>query len=288
MKNLTDISYITNVMKRNGFHFSKSLGQNFIVNPAVCPKIASMGVDSKEYGVIEIGTGVGVLTQQLALVAKKVVAIEIDSKLMPVLEETLEGFDNIKIINDDIMKVDLHRIIEEEFPDMPVAVCANLPYYITSPIIMNLMEQNLNIKSVTVMVQKEAGLRLTAPLATREVGAVTFAVRFYSEPKILFNVSRGSFIPSPNVDSCVVRFDIFEKSPYEQVEDKDFLFRVIKGGFSQRRKTLCNSLSGSLGISKSLVGQALQQSGLSGTVRPEQMKMEDFIKLSGFLKELLK
>ena len=242
MDNLSNIGVIKDVMQRHGFTFSKALGQNFLVNPSVCPRIAEMGNAKAGYGVIEIGTGVGVLTNELAKRADKVVAIEIDDRLIPVLEETLAEHDNVKVINADVMKVDLHKLIEDEFSGMEVAVCANLPYYITSPKLMMLLEQRLRIRSVTVMVQKEAGTRLCAPLGTRDMGAVTVAVNYFSEPKILFNVSRGSFMPAPNVDSCVVRFDIKENTP-EGVTDEAFFFKMVRAAFSQRRKTLVNSVS---------------------------------------------
>ena len=221
MDNLSNISVIKDVLARHNFTFSKALGQNFLVNPSVCPKIAEMGNAKKGFGIIEIGTGIGVLTNELAKRADKVVAIEIDDRLMPVLAETLAEYDNVKIINADVMETDLHKLIAEEFQGMDVAVCANLPYYITSPILMMLLEERLPIKSVTVMVQKEAGTRLCAPMGTRDMGAVTVAINYFSVPKLLFNVSRGSFMPSPNVDSCVVRFDIRDKTPEGVTDEKD-------------------------------------------------------------------
>lgn len=286
MDNLSNIGVIKEILKRHNFNFSKSLGQNFLVNPTVCPKIAEMGNANKGFGIIEIGTGIGVLTRELALRADKVVAIEIDERLLPVLDETLSDFDNVKIINADVMKVDLHKLIEDEFQGLEVAVCANLPYYITSPIIMTLLEQRLPVKSITVMVQKEAGTRLCAKMGTRDMGAVTVAVNYFSTPKILFGVSRGSFMPSPNVDSCVVRFDINEKTP-EGVSDEQFFFKVVRGAFTQRRKTLANSVASSLGIEKSLVYTAVEQSGLNVNVRPEQLNMEQFILFAEMLKRLI-
>ncbi|MBR1864848.1 MAG: 16S rRNA (adenine(1518)-N(6)/adenine(1519)-N(6))-dimethyltransferase RsmA [Ruminococcus sp.] len=284
MDGLSNIGVIRDVLSRHGFSFSKALGQNFLVNPSVCPRIAQMGSAGPGFGIIEIGTGVGVLTNELARRAEKVVAIEIDERLMPVLEETLAEHKNVKIINADVMKVDLHKLIDEEFRGLDVAVCANLPYYITSPVIMMLLEQRLRIKSITVMVQKEAGTRLCAPMGSREMGAVTVAVNYFSEPKILFNVSRGSFMPSPNVDSCVVRFDIRETTP-PGVTDEKFFFSVARGAFSQRRKTLVNSVSGSMGIDKSVAAAAVQKSGLKENVRPEQLTMEQLIAFSEALRE---
>lgn len=284
MEHLTDISVIKDIFARHGFSFSKALGQNFIVNPFVCPKIAEMGGAAKGVGVIEIGTGVGVLTHELAKRAEKVVAIEIDTRLLPILEETLSEHKNVTIINGDIMKLDLAEIIAEHFQGMEVVVCANLPYYITSPIIMMLLESRLPISAVTVMVQKEAGVRLCAEPGTRDVGAVTIAVRYYSEPELLFNVSRGSFMPAPNVDSCVIRLNLRKDNKYNAADEK-FFFRTVRGAFSQRRKNLLNSLSSSMGIDKKTVAAAVEKAGLPANIRPEQLLMEDFIRVSEFLKE---
>ena len=285
MDGLSNIGVIKDILTRHGFTFSKTLGQNFLVNPSVCPRIAEMGNARSGFGVIEIGTGIGVLTKELAERADKVVAVEIDGRLLPVLAETLAGYDNIKIVNDDVMNVDLHRLIAEEFAGLEVAVCANLPYYITSPIIMMLLEQRLPVKTVTVMVQKEAGVRLCAPLGTRDAGAVTVAVNYYSEPELLFNVSRGSFMPSPNVDSCVVRFNIRDRTP-EGVEDEKFFFRTVKAAFYQRRKTLCNSAASGLGMPKDRVLEAIRAAGLAENIRPEQLTMEQFISLANELGRL--
>lgn len=283
MQNLTNISVVKDILSRHGFTFSKSLGQNFIVNPSVCPRIAEEGGASSGTGVIEIGTGVGVLTAELAKRADKVVAIEIDDRLIPVLSETLSDFDNVKIINEDVLKVDLDKVIEEEFQGMDVYVCANLPYYITSPIIMSLLESRLNIRAITVMVQKEAAARLTAELGTRDVGAVTVAVRYYSEPKLLFNVSRGSFMPSPNVDSAVIRLDIKNE---KKVDDEKHFFKVVRAAFSQRRKTLPNSLSSGLSMDKKVIIEAIKSAGLSESIRPEQLSMEDFINIAESVRKI--
>lgn len=262
MQNLTDLSTIRGLFERHGFQFSKTLGQNFLINPSVCPRIAELGGADSETGVIEIGTGVGVLTVELAKRAKKVVAIEIDSRLLPILDETLAEFDNVKVINADVLKLDLHRLVAEEFPGMEVVVCANLPYYITSPIIMSLLEQRLPVKAITVMVQKEAAVRLCAKPATREVGAVTIAVRYFSEPKQLFHVSRGSFLPAPNVDSAVIRLDVRQDAP-QTAEDEKFFFQVVRASFSQRRKTIANSVSATLGLNKAQLAAACKHTDLS-------------------------
>lgn len=281
MENLSNIGVIKDILFRHGFTFSKKLGQNFLVNPSVCPKIAELGNAMPGYGILEIGPGIGVLTNELAKRADKVVAVEIDKRLIPVLDETLSEYSNVKVINSDILELDLHSLIAEEFSGLKVAVCANLPYYITSPILMRLLESRLPISSITAMVQKEAGVRLCAPLGTREAGAVTVAVNYFSEAKILFDVSRGSFMPSPNVDSCVVRFDIRDKTP--KTLDEEFFFRVVRGMFSQRRKTLVNCVSGSLGIDKQTVSTAVERSGLNQSVRPESLNMQQMISFSDSL-----
>ena len=279
MENLSNISVIRDVLSRHGFSFSKGLGQNFLINPTVCPRMAEMGNAKPGWGIIEIGAGVGVLTAELARRADKVVCIEIDSRLLPVLEETLAEFDNIKIVNEDVLKVDLHRMIEQEFAGMPVAVCANLPYYITSPIIMNLLEAHLPIASLTVMVQKEAAARLCAEPGSREVGAVSIAVRYYSDPKILFQVSRGSFLPAPDVDSTVIRLDVRDRPPVEVGSEEQF-FKVVRAAFSQRRKTLPNTLSAGLGIPKAQAIEMLEKAGIPTNLRAEQLTLDQFALLS--------
>lgn len=279
MENLSNISVIRDVLSRHGFSFSKGLGQNFLINPTVCPRMAEMGNAKHGWGIIEIGAGVGVLTAELARRADKVVCIEIDSRLLPVLDETLAEFDNIKIVNEDVLKVDLHKLIEQEFAGMPVAVCANLPYYITSPIIMNLLEAHLPIASLTVMVQKEAAARLCAEPGSREVGAVSIAVRYYSDPKILFQVSRGSFLPAPDVDSTVIRLDVRDRPPVEVGSEEQF-FKVVRAAFSQRRKTLPNTLSAGLGIPKAQAIEMLEKAGIPTNLRAEQLTLDQFALLS--------
>ena len=283
---LHEPAVIRGILERHGFSFSKKLGQNFLTNPTVCPRIAEMGGAAKGVGVIEVGTGVGVLTHELAKRADKVCAVELDERLMPVLAETLAEHDNIKILNEDIMKTDLHGLIEKELSGLDVVVCANLPYYITSPVIMRLLEERLPIKAVTVMVQKEAGVRLCAPEGTRECGAVTFAVRYFSEPKKLFDVSRGSFFPPPNVDSCVIRLDLRDKTIFAPASDEErFLFRTVRAAFGQRRKTLCNSVSATLGADKQTVAAAIEKAGLSPSVRPEALTLAQMAEFSQRLAE---
>lgn len=284
MNNLSDISVIKSVLSRHGFTFSKALGQNFIINPGVCPRIAEEGGAGEGVGVLEVGAGIGVLTAELAKRASKVVCVELDTRLLPVLDETLGEFDNVKIINGDILKVDLHKILEDEFGNMPVVVCANLPYYITSPVIMRLLESRLRIDSVTVMVQKEAAVRLCADVGSRDSGAVTVAVNYYAEAQKLFDVSRGSFMPSPNVDSAVIRLDILKNPPIE-VSDEKFFFSMVKAAFSQRRKTASNGISAGMGISKPTVIEAIEAADLSPTVRAEALTMEQLGRLCEELKK---
>lgn len=286
MKNLSDINVVKDVMGRHGFTFSKALGQNFIINPNVCPRIAEEGGACESFGALEIGAGVGVLTAELAKRADKVVCIELDTRLLPVLDETLADFDNVTIINEDVLKADLNKIVEEQFGDMPFVVCANLPYYITSPVIMKLLESRLPADSITVMVQKEAAQRLCAKVGKRDAGAVTVAVDYYAEANKLFDVGRGSFMPSPNVDSAVIRLDIRDNPPIE-ISDEKFFFRFIKAAFAQRRKTASNSLSSGLSLSKDIVNEAIENAGFSPTVRPENLTMEELGKLCESLYEVI-
>lgn len=276
MQNLSNINTIKDILKRHGFEFSKSLGQNFLINPGICPKIAELGGASAGCGVIEIGTGIGVLSAELCRRADKVVAVEIDGRLMPVLEETMAEFSNFKVINEDVLKVDLKKLIADEFAGMAVFVCANLPYYITSPIIMSLLESRISVEAITVMVQKEAAKRICALPATRDVGAVSIAVRYFSEPKLLFPVSRGSFMPAPNVDSAVIRLNVRRSTP-DGVDSEEFFFKFVRAAFSQRRKTLVNSVSNGLGAGKAAVAAALNGANIPETARAEQLTMEQFI-----------
>lgn len=281
---LTNIGEIKRLFERHGFSFTKSLGQNFLVNPSVCPRIAELGGADKSVCALEIGTGVGVLTKELALRAKKVVAVEIDEGLKPILAETLDGFDNISVVFGDVLKLDLKQLFADNFSGENVVVCANLPYYITSPVIMALLEQQLPIRSITVMVQKEAAERICAELGTRECGAISAAVRFFSVPKKLFSVSRGSFMPSPNVDSAVIRLDVHQ-SPLYQIDDEKLFFRLIKSAFAQRRKQLVNPVSAEFGIEKSKLKSLMEIVEIKPTARAEELKMEDFVCLYRLLRD---
>lgn len=283
MVNLTNINVIKGILEKHGFSFSKGLGQNFLINPDICPRIAEMGNARKGFGILEIGTGIGTLTAELAKRADKVTAVEIDTRLLPILDETLLEFKNIKVINEDILKCDVNSLIKKEFQGLDVAVCANLPYYITSPIIMMLLETNLPIRSITVMVQKEAAQRLCAKVGTRESGAITVGVNYYGTVKKLFDVSRGSFMPSPNVDSAVIRIDINNEGKLDEETEKLF-FSIVKNGFSQRRKTLANALTNKMNISKDTVFNAFDDINAEKSVRIEQLTMEQLKKLAYSIK----
>ena len=226
-----------------------------------------------------MGPGVGVLTRELSSTAKKVVSVELDHRLLPVLEETLSDCTNVEIVQGDILKLDLHRLIEEKLSGGPVCVCANLPYYITSPAIMALLEGGLPLTAVTVMVQKEAAARLCAPPGVRECGAVSVSVHYRSRPQVLFQVGRGSFMPPPNVDSSVIRFDMLPEPPV-RVRNEDILFKVARGAFAQRRKTAANSLSGALRLPKGLIEGRLAQAGIPINARAEQLTLAQFGTLS--------
>lgn len=284
---LTNIGNIKEILSRHGFSFSKGLGQNFIINPTICPQIAEEGNAKPGWGILEIGTGIGVLTKELASRADKVSAVEIDSRLIPVLKETLSDFNNIKVYNEDVMKADLRSIIEKDFAGLHTAVCANLPYYITSPVIMLLLESRLPIESITVMVQKEAAQRLCAKVGSRDSGAITVGVNYYGTVHQLFGVSRGNFMPSPNVDSAVIRIDI-DKKPRLSGNEEEFFFKVVKAGFSQRRKTIANSLCSQLGADKEQVYTVLREIGLPETSRIEALDMEQLTDFSVSLMKVMK
>ena len=270
MSNLTDISYVKNILSKHGFTFSKALGQNFLINPSVCPKMAQMCGAGKDVGVIEIGPGAGVLTNELAEVSYKVVAVELDKRLLPVLDETLSHHDNIKIINGDAMKLDFHELIKEEFGDGH------------APVIMRILEEKLPVDSLTVMVQKEAAERICATPGTRQSGAVSAAVRYYAEPEMLFKVSAGSFLPAPKVDSEVIKLKILQKPPIEAA-DETLFFKVVRAAFLQRRKTLANSLSAGLSMPKAQINSLLENVGIKSNARAEEMTMQDFADISNAL-----
>lgn len=278
MNNLSNSKEVKRIVNENGFTFSKSLGQNFIIDSSVCPRMAMACSDSE--GIIEIGPGIGTLTYELAKKFKRVVSIELDKRLIPILQKNLSEFENVEIIQNDILKTDLAKIIQEKFASVEkISVCANLPYYITSEVIMYLLESEFEIDSIVVMVQKEAAQRICAPLGTRKSGAISVAVRYFGEPEILFDVNKTCFLPPPSVDSSVIKIKI-NNSKQSKIKNKRTFFKVVKAAFSQRRKNLLNSLSTGLRIPKKVVLAALKASEINGNLRAEDLKFEDFVKLS--------
>ncbi len=277
--NLADINTLRSLLSKEGFSFKKSLGQNFLIDPTVCPLMAEHSCNENT-GVLEIGPGVGVLTRELAQKAKKVVAIELDERLKKILPKTLGEFSNVEVIFGDAMKLDLKEIIETRFEGCEsVSVCANLPYYITSPIIMMLLESRLPITHITVMVQKEAADRLCAEVGSRNAGAVTVAVTYFAQKEILFEVGRDSFMPPPNVDSAVIKLTVRENPPISVTDEKRF-FRLAKSAFAQRRKTFLNTVSNTLGLPKDMLRQILTEAGIKETVRGEELTMEQLAYIS--------
>ncbi len=282
MKRLSDIGTIKDILSRR-FTFSKALGQNFLINPSVCPRMASCSGAGKGVGVIEVGPGIGVLTNELCQLADKVVAVELDKRLLPVLDETLAEYDNVKVVNADVLELDLNQLIKDEFDGLEVVVCANLPYYITSPVIMKLLEDRLPISAVTVMVQKEAAQRICAEVGSRMSGAVTVSVNYYAKPQMLFGVSAGSFMPAPKVDSAVIRLDILKEPPVQA--DEGLFFAVVRAAFSQRRKVISNSLSAGLGKSKEEILAVLEAANVLPTARAEKLSLEDFAAIANAIGE---
>lgn len=282
MNRLSDIGTIKNILSRHGFTFSKSLGQNFLINPSVCPRMAELSGAGKGVGVIEIGPGIGVLTNELCKLADRVVAIELDKRLLPVLKETLAEYDNLKVINADVLEINLHKLIEDEFSGMEIIVCANLPYYITSPVIMKLLEEKLPISAITVMVQKEAAQRICAEVGSRQSGAVTVSINYYAKPEMLFPVSAGSFMPAPKVDSAVIRLNVLSEPPVKVNDEKKF-FSVVKASFAQRRKVISNSLSSGLSLSKEKTAEILEKAGVPLNARAEKLSLQDFADIANNL-----
>lgn len=284
---LCNLSVIKNLMAESGITFRKEFGQNFLTNRIIPEDIADNCTDTPESLIIEIGPGIGCLTAELASRYKKVVAIEIDKGLIPILDKTLAEFDNVTVINADVMKIDIKSIVDQYSDGMPVSVCANLPYYITTPILMYLLESGVKFSTITVMVQNEVASRLSAPAGSSDYGAITAVLGYYGTVKKLFKVSRGCFIPAPNVDSAVVRIDLYKKPLYEPKNEK--LFRnTIKAAFEMRRKTLQNALSAKLGYPKDVITQAILSIGHTENVRGERLSTEDFVKLSDYLNDYKK
>lgn len=277
-------STIKEIRDKYGFRFSKGLGQNFLTDKNIIDSIIEGSGVTADDLVIEIGPGIGVITRELAEIAHKVIAIEIDTNLLPILNETLGEFDNVKVLNEDVLKTDLKSIIErEDFPGK-VRVIGNLPYYITTPIIMKLLEDAPGIDTITVMMQKEVADRLKAGPGTKDCGAISLMVQYFSDITEIVKVPKTVFVPQPKVDSMVLRLDVKEK-PAVEVRDPDFMFRVIKAGFGQRRKTLSNALSVLEGYSKDQIKAALAASGIDPVRRGETLDLTEYARLSDALLE---
>ena len=276
------------IVEKYGFSFKKNFGQNFLVDERVLGKIVSSAEISKDDVVIEVGPGIGTLTQALAKEAYKVVAVEIDTTLVPILGELLSDFDNIEIINEDILKVDVNAIAEK-YPDKKIKMVANLPYYITTPIIMNVLENHIPVESITVMIQKEVAYRMKAQPSTKDYGSLSLAVKYYCEPYLVANVPQNCFMPRPNVDSAVIKLTVMDK-PKVQVNNEKFMFEFIKAAFSQRRKTLVNCIfsSGLLTLSKDEIGKMLNGLGYDERVRGESLTLEDYGKITDEAEKYIK
>ena len=269
------------VLQKYNFAFQKKFGQNFLIDPRVLEKIIKAAEITEDDCVLEIGPGIGTMTQHLACAAKKVIAVEIDRALIPILQDTLSGWDNVRIINEDVMKVDLAKLAEEENGGKPLKVVANLPYYITTPIIMGLFENHVPLKSITVMVQKEVADRMQVGPGTKDYGALSLAVQYYAKPYIVANVPPNCFMPRPKVGSAVIRLERYEEPPVK-VKDEKLMFRIIRASFNQRRKTLANGLKNSaeLDFTKEEIAAAIAGIGKDPGVRGETLTLEEFARLA--------
>ena len=277
------------ILKKYNFNFQKRFGQNFLIDSNILAKIVESAEVTKEDFVLEIGPGIGTMTQYLAESAREVVAVEIDKSLIPILGDTLSSYDNVTVINEDILKVDIERLVQEKNQGKPIKVVANLPYYITTPIIMGLFESHVPLKSITIMVQKEVADRMQVGPGTKDYGALSLAVQYYARPEVIAYVSPACFIPKPNVGSAVIRLDRYEKPPVE-TEDEAFLFAVIKAAFNQRRKTLANGLANAreLGITRQQAEEAHLQMELSPSISGEALTLREFADLSNILYRKIK
>ena len=287
MEKLSNPQRTIEVIKKYEFCFQKKFGQNFLIDGHVLDKIIAGAGVTKDDMVLEIGPGIGTMTQYLAEAAGKVVAVEIDRNLLPILQETLADYDNVKVIHADVLSLDLEKLVQEENGGRPIKVVANLPYYITTPIIMALFEQHVPLANVTVMVQKEVAARMKSGPGSKDYGALSLAVQYYAEPYIVANVPCNCFMPRPNVDSAVIRLTRYEEPPV-QVNDEKMLFKIIRASFNQRRKTLQNGLNNSqeLSFTKEQIAEAIEKMGLSPSVRGEALTLEQFAKLSDLLAEV--
>ena len=284
MEKLSNPQRTIEVIKKYEFCFQKKFGQNFLIDGHVLDKIIAGAGVTKDDMVLEIGPGIGTMTQYLAEAAGKVVAVEIDRNLLPILQETLADYDNVKVIHADVLSLDLEKLVQEENGGRPIKVVANLPYYITTPIIMALFEQHVPLANVTVMVQKEVAARMKSGPGSKDYGALSLAVQYYAEPYIVANVPCNCFMPRPNVDSAVIRLTRYEEPPV-QVKDEKMLFKIIRASFNQRRKTLQNGLNNSSGLNftKDQIAAAIAEAGFSPSVRGEALTLEQFAKLTDIL-----
>ena len=284
MANLGNPQETIAVLQRYGFNFQKKYGQNFLIDTHVLDKIIGAAQIGPDDFVLEIGPGIGTMTQYLAEAAREVVAVEIDTKLIPILQDTLKEYDNVTVLNEDILKVDIRKIAEEKNGGKPIKVVANLPYYITTPIIMGLFESEVPLDSITVMVQKEVADRMQVGPGTKDYGALSLAVQYYAKPEIMLTVPASCFMPRPNVDSAVIRLTRYQE-PSVCAQNEKFMFDIIRASFNQRRKTLVNGLSNAPGlrVSKEQVVEALEEMELSATIRGEALTLEQFADLSDIL-----
>ncbi|MBX9231631.1 16S rRNA (adenine(1518)-N(6)/adenine(1519)-N(6))-dimethyltransferase RsmA [Coprococcus catus] len=284
MEKLSNPQRTIEVIKKYEFCFQKKFGQNFLIDGHVLDKIIAGAGVTKDDMVLEIGPGIGTMTQYLAEAAGKVVAVEIDRNLLPILQETLSDYDNVKVIHADVLSLDLEKLVQEENGGRPIKVVANLPYYITTPIIMALFEQHVPLANVTVMVQKEVAARMKSGPGSKDYGALSLAVQYYAEPYIVANVPCNCFMPRPNVDSAVIRLTRYEEPPV-QVKDEKMLFKIIRASFNQRRKTLQNGLNNSseLNFTKDQIAAAIAAAGFSPSVRGEALTLEQFARLTDIL-----
>lgn len=286
MEKLSNPQVTIQTIKKYEFAFQKKFGQNFLIDDHVITKIINAAEITKDDLVLEIGPGIGTMTQYLAESARKVIAVEIDKNLIPILEETLAEYDNVTVINEDILKLDINRLVEEENAGKPIKVVANLPYYITTPIIMGLFESHVPLQSITVMVQKEVADRMQVGPGSKDYGALSLAVQYYAKPYIAANVPPNCFIPRPGVGSAVIRLTRYEEPPVT-VKDESLMFKLIRASFNQRRKTLQNGIANSpeLPYSKAQVEKALEKMGLAANVRGESLTLAEFAKLSDIISE---
>ena len=275
------------ILQKYNFVFQKRFGQNFLVDTRILEKIISAADITKDDCVLEIGPGIGTMTQYLCENAKKVIAVEIDNSLIPILEDTLSEYDNVQVINDDILKVDINKLVDEQNDGRPIKVVANLPYYITTPIIMGLFESHVPINCITIMVQKEVADRMQEGPGSKDYGALSLAVQYYAKPQIVTNVPANCFMPRPNVGSAVIRLTKHKEVPVN-VKDEKLMFKIIRASFNQRRKTLQNSVcnSGELNFTKDQVVKTLEEMGLSVTIRGEAMSLEEFAKFTNIISNM--